>query len=132
MSPRLLTLNQKRIRMAMSRTNLAIFEASTDGFYKRFVTQDESSVHHFEKETVNTVEAQDFSTMKEGKGGGPSRVDDGLNILGCKEHFNDRLALERLHYQQRLLRQFIETAAKRNQIKATWNANKRCSGLPGK
>ena len=46
--PRLLTPDQKRIRMVMSRANLAIFEANPDGFCKHFVTEDRCWVHHFE------------------------------------------------------------------------------------
>ena len=37
--PRLLTPDQERISIIMSRANLAIFEANPDGFCKRFVTQ---------------------------------------------------------------------------------------------
>ena len=46
--PRLLTPDQKRIRMVTSQASSAIFEANPDGFCKRFVTRDECWVHDFE------------------------------------------------------------------------------------
>lgn len=44
--PRLLTDQMKDARLTMSRHNLSIFEADPDGFLKRFVTMDETWVHH--------------------------------------------------------------------------------------
>ena len=64
------------------------------------------------------MDIQDFSSSKEGEGCGLSREGDGFRILGCKGHFDDRLPSERLHYQRRVQRQFIEAVVKRNQIKA--------------
>ena len=49
--PRLLTPDQKRTRMTMSRDNLLLFEANPVNFVERFLTQDECWVHHFEPET---------------------------------------------------------------------------------
>ena len=49
--PRLLTPDQKRTRLGMSRENLEIFEADPDDFTERFMTMDECWVHHFEPET---------------------------------------------------------------------------------
>lgn len=49
--PRLLTPDQKRVRQRMSRDNLALFNSDPDGFMARFVTQDETWVHHFEPES---------------------------------------------------------------------------------
>lgn len=49
--PRLLTPDQKRTRLDMSRENLELFEADPDGFIERFLTMDECWVHHFEPET---------------------------------------------------------------------------------
>ena len=50
---RLSALDQKCIRMVMSRANLAIFEVNADDFSKRFVAQDECWVHHFEADDHN-------------------------------------------------------------------------------
>ena len=46
-----LTRDQKLTRLIMSEANLARFEADTDRFVERFLTQDECWVHHFEPET---------------------------------------------------------------------------------
>ena len=43
--------DQKLTRLIMSEANLARFEADPDCFVKRFLTQDECWVHHFEPET---------------------------------------------------------------------------------
>ena len=49
--PWLLTPDQKRIRLAMSQTNVAIFEADPASFLELFLTQDKCCVHHSEPET---------------------------------------------------------------------------------
>ena len=49
--PKLLTADQKRQRENMSRENLRLFEVDPDTFLKRFVTMDETWVHHFEPES---------------------------------------------------------------------------------
>ena len=48
--PRLLTVDQKRTRRTLSRTNLNLFEEDPAKFLKRFVTMDETWVHHFTPE----------------------------------------------------------------------------------
>ena len=47
---RLVTPDQKLIRLVMSEANLARFEADPDRFVERFLTQDECLVYHFEPE----------------------------------------------------------------------------------
>ena len=49
--PRLLTEDQKKTRVQMSRQNLALYEADEDTFLARFVTMDETWVHHFDPES---------------------------------------------------------------------------------
>ena len=49
--PHLLTPDQMRTRLLMSRENLERFEADPANFMERFLTQDECWVHHFEPET---------------------------------------------------------------------------------
>ena len=49
--PRLLTPEQKVIRMNQSRDNLALFNADPEDFHARFVTVDETWVHHFTPES---------------------------------------------------------------------------------
>lgn len=49
--PKLLSTDQKRIRCNVSRENLAIFNADPEQFLQRFITMDETWVHHFEPET---------------------------------------------------------------------------------
>ena len=48
--PRLLTVDQKRERVKLSIQNLELFEADPEGFAARFITMDETWVHHFEPE----------------------------------------------------------------------------------
>ncbi|XP_071084006.1 protein GVQW3-like [Haliotis cracherodii] len=49
--PKLLTADQKRQRENLSRENLKLLEGDPDNFLKRFVTMDETWVHHFEPES---------------------------------------------------------------------------------
>lgn len=49
--PRLLTPEQKRTRCTMSKDNLQLFEADKGNFLARFITMDESWVHHYQPET---------------------------------------------------------------------------------
>ncbi|XP_071104776.1 uncharacterized protein [Haliotis cracherodii] len=49
--PKLLTADQKRQRESLSRENFKPFEGDPDNFLKRFVTMDETWVHHFEPES---------------------------------------------------------------------------------
>ena len=49
--PRLLTPEQKRIWMNMSYDNLVLFDKDPVDFHARFVTVDETWVHHFTPET---------------------------------------------------------------------------------
>ena len=49
--PRLLTPEQTDIRCAMSRENLRLFQQDPGEFVTRFVTVDETWVHHYEPET---------------------------------------------------------------------------------
>ena len=49
--PKLLTLDQKRARTNMSRENLQRFQADPEDFVQRFVTMDETWVHHVTPET---------------------------------------------------------------------------------
>ena len=48
--PRLLTVDQKHTRRTLSRTNLNLFEEDSANFLQRFVTMDETWVHHFTPE----------------------------------------------------------------------------------
>ncbi|XP_076031923.1 uncharacterized protein LOC143019826 [Oratosquilla oratoria] len=49
--PKLLGPDQKRLRCNMSMNNLAIFDADPQRFIRRFVTMDETLVHHFQPES---------------------------------------------------------------------------------
>lgn len=49
--PRLLTPEQKRTRCTLSTSNLELFEADEENFLARFITMDESWVHHYQPET---------------------------------------------------------------------------------
>lgn len=49
--PRLLTEEQKRVRHKTSAECLALFEADPENFLERFVTMDETWVHHYQPES---------------------------------------------------------------------------------
>lgn len=49
--PRLLSVEQKRIRLTISRDCLEMFEADPQDFLARFVTMDETWVHHYTPES---------------------------------------------------------------------------------
>jgi len=49
--PKLLMADQKRVRFLTSRDNLCRFETDPDDFVARFVTMDETWIHHFQPET---------------------------------------------------------------------------------
>ena len=46
--PRLLTPEQKHTRCTVSKGNLELFEADEDNFLARFITVDETWVHHYQ------------------------------------------------------------------------------------
>ncbi|XP_029634903.1 protein GVQW3-like [Octopus sinensis] len=49
--PRILTPEQKRTRCTLSTSNLELFGADEENFLARFITKDESWVHHYQSET---------------------------------------------------------------------------------
>lgn len=49
--PRLLTIDQKRIRVTTSEANLAMFKRNKKEFLRRFITVDETWIHHHTPET---------------------------------------------------------------------------------
>ena len=49
--PRLLTLDQKRVRMKISRALLAQFRRNKSEFWRRLITVDETWIHHYTPET---------------------------------------------------------------------------------
>src|SRR5436189_769022 len=49
--PRLLTLDQKRVRMKISRTLLAQFRRNKSEFWRRLITVDETWIHYYTPET---------------------------------------------------------------------------------
>lgn len=49
--PRLLTINQKRIRVTTSMKNLELFQKDSSEFLRRYVTMDETWIHHYTPES---------------------------------------------------------------------------------
>ena len=49
--PRLLTIDQKRVRMNISNALLAQFRRSKSEFWRRLITVDETWIHHYTPET---------------------------------------------------------------------------------
>ena len=49
--PRLLTVDQKRVRMNISNALLAQFRRNKSEFWRRLITVDETWIHHYTPET---------------------------------------------------------------------------------
>lgn len=49
--PRMLTAEQKKIRCEISKSNLDKYQTDPETFLRRFITMDESWIHHFDPET---------------------------------------------------------------------------------
>jgi len=49
--PRMLTVEIMRVRMQTSNRNLELYRTDPDKFLRRYVTMDETWVHHFDPET---------------------------------------------------------------------------------
>ena len=47
----MLTEDQKKTRVNVSRELLSLYQQDTEGFLARIITQDETWVHHFDPET---------------------------------------------------------------------------------
>ena len=67
--PRLLTVDKKHTRQNMSHANLNLFETAPVRFLLRFVTMDETWVHHFTPESKQQLNNGSFLAhpAKEGK-----------------------------------------------------------------
>ena len=100
--PRLLTVDQKHTRRTLSRTNLNLFEEDPANFLKRFVTMDETWVHHF------TPEAKQQS--KQWK-------HPGLGFLGCRWYSAYRLSPKRTNDQWCILCFTSDAITGKNKIK---------------
>ncbi|XP_033217657.1 histone-lysine N-methyltransferase SETMAR-like, partial [Belonocnema kinseyi] len=50
--PRLLTVDQKRIRVTTSQQNLALFSRKPPEFLRRFITMDETWIHYYTPEST--------------------------------------------------------------------------------
>ncbi|XP_014770198.1 uncharacterized protein LOC106869137 [Octopus bimaculoides] len=81
---RFLTPDQKRTRLITSREHLTMSQADPDGFFERFLTQDECWIHQFEPETIHVVETPPAS-FNEGQGRFIGREADGLRFWGDAE-----------------------------------------------
>ncbi|XP_063362897.1 histone-lysine N-methyltransferase SETMAR-like [Cydia amplana] len=68
--PRMLTAEQKKIRCEISKSNLDKYQTDPETFLRRFVTMDESWIHHFDPETKQqsmTWKRASFPTPKKFK-----------------------------------------------------------------
>lgn len=65
--PRLLTVDQKRNRVRCSKDNLELFQLNPQDFKRRFVTVDETWIHHYtpEKESKEGVASGESAPKKE-------------------------------------------------------------------
>lgn len=71
--PKLLALENKRLRELHSAENVQLFEADNNLFGQKFVAMDETWVHHFrpgsKKKSLETVETSHLPLPQKGKGG---------------------------------------------------------------
>lgn len=117
--PRLLTLDQKRVRMDVSSDNLERFKRNPTEFLRRFITVDETWVHH------HTPESKEQSKQWTERGElAPKKAKapicwkgDGECILGCSGDNIHLLSLKRTNNQRQILRQFTAAFERRNQEK---------------
>jgi histone-lysine N-methyltransferase SETMAR len=84
--PRLLTADQKLIRMKISEQCLGHFNKNKTDLMRRFITMDETWIHHYTPESKQQskqwTKAGLFSA-KEGKVGSISRKGHGIGVLEC-------------------------------------------------
>ena len=79
--PRLLTADQKRTRMKICEQCLERFNENKTDFVRRFVTMDETWIHHYT--AVKTVDRSRLFSAKEDKVGSISRKGHGIGVLVC-------------------------------------------------
>ena len=84
--PRLLTADQKCSHMKISEQCLECFNKNEPDFVHRFVTMDETWIHHYtpeSKQQSKTVDRSRLFSAKEDKVGSISRTGHGITVLGC-------------------------------------------------
>jgi len=84
--PRLLTADQKRTRMKISEQCLECFNKDKTDFVRRFITMDETWIHHYTPESKQQSKEWKeavCSAPKEDKVGSISRKGHGIGVLGC-------------------------------------------------
>jgi len=82
--PRLLTTDQKRNRKKISEQCLECFNKNKTDFVRRFITMDETWIHHYtpeSKEQSKQWTEAGYSAPK--KVGSISRKGHGIGVLGC-------------------------------------------------
>jgi hypothetical protein len=80
--PCLLTADQKRTRLKISERCLERFNKNRTDFVHRFITMDETWIHHYTPESKQQSKQRLFSP-KEDKVGSISRKGHGIIVLGC-------------------------------------------------
>jgi histone-lysine N-methyltransferase SETMAR len=84
--PRLLTADQKRTCMTISEQCLKRFNKNKTDFVYRFITMDETWIHHYTRESMQQSKEWKeavCSAPKEDKVGSISRKGHGIGVLGC-------------------------------------------------
>ena len=106
--PRMLTLAQKRQRTVLCEQHLTNFRTDRKLFIERYVTMDETWVHHYGPETkIQSMQWKYRGQRPEEIQGAPiSRQGAALCHLGCPWCYYDRLFAERGHNNRPLLRRF--------------------------
>ena len=111
----------------MSWEKFNFFKVDPNSFLQRFVTMDETWVHHFQPEAVETSR---FSASKESQDCDVCSQGDGLHFLGCRSIVGG-LPRHVSHCHRGLLCSSFETARRENQPDSAWKADKRSALPPG-
>jgi len=76
--PRLLTVDQKRIQINVSKEYLDMFVRNLTDFLRRFIIVDETWIHHYTKDetTIETMARRGWKCSEEGENSSISRKDD--------------------------------------------------------
>jgi len=85
--PRLLTVDQKQQRVDDSEHCLQLFQRNKQEFLRRYVTMDETWIHHFTPES--TRQSAEWTTAGESRPKCPNInwQGFGFRILGCARYF---------------------------------------------
>ena len=78
--------DQKRTRKDISEQGLTMLKCKEEDFWRRFVTVDETWIHHYIPKTVEAVVSAEWKCAEKGEDRFISRRADGHCFLGCSKN----------------------------------------------